>query len=558
MVPKYWELRWRFRQDSQSKHVLAGDILAKKNTPLLQQTICQFIDALPDNNSMPLLPMRVAKQQERKSPAQRYDLVVVGGGVNGLAVALQAKLQGWSVFLLENKDLAYGTSNASSKLIHGGLRYLQQGQIAMVKKALKERQQLFDIAPFLIRPVSMLLPVQSVWQQLKVQLGLWIYDRLANAPKAQQYSMMILPKDSILKSQYKRALQFIDGQTDDARLVMQLAKTAVDMGVHIRTRSDIAAIEFNEPNKTWQLQVVASEQANYLVQASTIVNCTGPFAQQWFQQHMLVYFPNVIQRQLRLLKGSHILVKSFTDRAYLLPLPNARVLFVLPFAGLTMIGTTEQPTTLQQPVRMQAEELLYLLDKVNEFLHQSLSEADVLHSFSGIRPLVENSASDHSHLSRDYVIEHLNIQDAHLINVYGGKITTFRSLAHDVLTLLHQQHKMAVPKLIERIHGGALSLSVLFIRLKRIAPFLSDQQVTRLIESYGETVFAWFSQKKESQLGQRFADGIYQVEIDYLLEKEWVCSADDILLRRSRFSWQLTQQQQASIRQYVEQQLATF
>ncbi|WP_440905924.1 glycerol-3-phosphate dehydrogenase [Catenovulum sp. SX2] len=491
-----------------------------------------------------------------------FDLVIIGGGINGVGIAYDAAQRGLSVLLCESGDLAGATSSASSKLIHGGLRYLEQYQFSLVRKALLEREVLKDIAPHIVWPMRFCLPHQkylrSPWL---IRLGLYFYDHLAKSSFEKSKSV-VFANASPLQDSFATGFEYSDAWVDDARLVIVNALAAQACGATILTRTQCLNAKVMQlakhPEPMWQL-MLQSQTESFSVVGKAVINAAGPWVNQVLDQVFAASSPY----QVRYIKGSHIVVPRIhqQDKAYILQNSDRRIVFVLPFQdNFSLIGTTDVEQTQLEDIKISVDEIHYLLDVVNDHFKQQLSPADIIHSYSGVRPLFEikqssvnNRAQD---LSRDYAIfSHAKINTPPLLSIYGGKVTTYRKLAQQAVDCLirtfedlppSQTHKLPLPG------GDISSRQQLFQQLSTTYPFLPTDLVTRYSRSYGSLAFNFLQNAQNLRdLGEDFGHGLLQKEVDYLLQDEWAQTAEDILWRRTKLGLYFTQQQQDNLQAYI-------
>ena len=483
-----------------------------------------------------------------------YDLLIVGGGINGCAIAREAALNGWSVMLVEKDDLASHTSSASTKLIHGGLRYLETYEFKLVHEALQERKRLLKAAPHLIHPTPFVLPLEnSVRPWWMVRAGLLLYDALAgfgNLPK----SRMIRQKDQAFRVPLKgkaRGFIYWDCTVEDARLTILNAVDAASAGAIIRTRASLNSA--TRDHRTWTATLVDGEE----VQASAIVNAAGPWLVdvegrlgQWKRN------------TLKLVKGSHIVLPSLFEgeHAYMLQQPDRRIVFAIPWiGGTTMIGTTEVEVPSPENPEINADETDYLLNAANAAFVRQNRHDDISYSWAGVRPLFDNGSDDLRTTTRDYVLE-VDSEGAPLLNVLGGKITTARYLAEDAMARLGKATGRPVKRVTRErpFPGGHLPLDYdAFIeRSRTLWPFLGTERTVRMVRAYGSALGVMMAQtESESAMGRDFGHGLTALEVDWLIEREWAQTADDILFRRTKLGLAFDQSQTSKLAQYMEERV---
>jgi glycerol-3-phosphate dehydrogenase len=469
-----------------------------------------------------------------------YDLLVVGGGINGTGIARDAAGRGLSVLLVEQHDLAAHTSSASTKLIHGGLRYLEHLHLALVRKALLEREILLGSAPHIMRPLRFVLPhareLRPAWM---IAAGLFLYDHLARRRRLAGSATVDLRRHvagACLKSRYERGFVYSDGWTDDARLVVLNALDARERGATVQTRTRGERLE---PLAGRWVATLATPRGRRLVQARAAVNAAGPWAGR-FSGDVAPVRPS---RTIRLVKGSHIVVPGlFAHRfAYLLQNEDGRVVFAIPFEGaFTLIGTTDVEYTGDPAApRIDALEVAYLCAAANRYFAAPIGPEHVLWSYSGVRPLVEDDSADPSSVTRDYVLE-LERDPAPLLSVLGGKITTYRKLAESAVDRLAGALGLALPPWTATgvLPGGDLprgSLASFLRTLARACPWLPHELRLRLARAYGTRVSRLLDGARSlADLGEEVLPQLYEREIEHLLREELAQTAEDILWRRGK------------------------
>jgi glycerol-3-phosphate dehydrogenase len=489
--------------------------------------------------------------------SNHYDLLIVGGGINGTGIAASAAERGLKVFLCEQNDLASATSSASSKLIHGGLRYLEHYEFRLVRDALAEREILMQKAPHLVWPQEFILPhsrqLRPAWM---IRSGLFLYDHLSPRSQIPASRKVTLAADNITKDQFKTGFSYYDCSVDDTRLVISNALAAKAHQADIRPQTKCIGAQADESG--WQLTLQdAKTTETYTVNGACLVNAAGPWAQSFFDSSLGIPSP----RSIRLIKGSHILVpRSYTgDQAYILQNPDRRIIFVIPYLGeFSLIGTTDvlydgDPAE----VKISTEEIQYLLDSVNRYFRKSLTSSDVIADYSGVRPLCDDESGDPSAMTRDYTLELQEVVQQPLLSVFGGKITTFRRLAESAIEKLAPYFPDLAPPLPSNspLPGGEFSRSEwpeLLNRISQQAPFLKPETQLRLARSYGLNALKILEPiNNVDELGQDFGCGLYEREVDYLVENEWAVSAKDILWRRSKLGYFLSSEEKSQLESYL-------
>lgn len=469
----------------------------------------------------------------------QVDLLVIGGGVNGTGVANDAAGRGLKVLLCEQTDLAAATSSNSSKLIHGGLRYLEHYEFRLVREALAEREVLLKNAPHIMWPLTFRLPHQAhlrpVWM---IRLGLFLYDNLAKREKLHGSRKITFGADSPLNPIIKVGFEYADGWVDDARLVILNALAAQNKGAQIRTQT--RCIRAERKQGVW-LATLRDETtaAQYTVTAKAIVNAAGPWVSQLFSDALTEPSP----QHIRLVKGSHIIVPRLHDQpqAYILQNADKRIVFVIPYENaFSLIGTTDvEYHGDPRNVAIDNDEINYLLAISNQYFKKQLTATDIVHSYSGVRPLLDDESATAQSVTRDYKIEiSANQNTLPLLSVFGGKITTYRKLAEAVVDKLQPYFPALGPCLTARepLPGGDFSDDKLLLaQIQQRFPWLEASLCQRFVRTYGTLTLQLLAGKNDvKELGQRFAEGLWQAEVDYLVQHEWATTADDILWRRTK------------------------
>ena len=474
-----------------------------------------------------------------------YDLCIIGGGINGAGIARDAAGRGLSVLLVEADDLASGTSSASTKLIHGGLRYLENYEFAMVRAALKEREILLRAAPHLIYPVEIIIPHQATLRSAwLIRAGLFLYDRLGgktSLPRSRSVDISVDISKNTLKKQFKNGFSYSDAWGDDSRLVVANAVDAASRGARILTRTECAGLAVL-PDGGWSVSLrdVPSGRESS-VRASMIVNAAGPWVGKFLAQAGLDVSD---APKLRLVKGSHIIVPRLYEgeHIFLLQQADRRIVFVIPYEGkYTLIGTTEQAYDGDPREAMIApEETEYLCAAYNAAFEKPITKADVVFTYSGVRPLLDDGADNNSRVTRDYKIHHHDRFRPALLSVYGGKLTTYRVLSEAVvnkLMALSGRTGLAWSS-SEVLPGGDMAYAdfSIFLQSRRERyPWLPMEMLRRYAHAYGTRMDDILEGKSSlSGLGRHFGEDVYDAEIAYLIAQEWARSAEDVLWRRSK------------------------
>jgi glycerol-3-phosphate dehydrogenase len=472
-----------------------------------------------------------------------YDLLIVGGGINGCAIAREASLLGQQVLLVERDDLAAHTSSASTKLIHGGLRYLEYYDFRLVAEALRERERLVRAAPHIIRPLRFVLPQEnSVRPWWMIRIGLYLYDFLGGK--------MSLPRSRGLRKSDRAYIEplkggesgfvYSDAQVDDSRLTLLNAVDAHDNGAEIVT--GVSLDSARREGGLWQATLSDGRE----VEARALVNAAGPWV------HLLLEKLGIDGKSnVRLVKGSHIVVPKLYegDHAYILQLPDRRIIFAIPWQGGTEIGTTDIPVNAPEDAAISADEIAYLCDAVNHHFVEQISPADVTYSWSGVRPLYDDGASEAKAVTRDYVLE-LDTDGPPLLSVFGGKITTGRHLAEQAMSTLGPALGIKTrPVTRARVFpGGAIAdFDQYLTHVRATWPFLGAARSTRMAHAYGSMLAEMLEGvTDEAGMGTDLGGGLTEIEARWMRDKEWARTADDALVRRSKAGLKLTSDQRAS------------
>lgn len=488
---------------------------------------------------------------------QIFDVAIIGGGINGCGCAADAALRGLSVALFEQDDLASKTSSSSTKLIHGGLRYLEYYEFSLVKKALEERQTLLNLAPYLIHPQSFILPYQKHMRpSWLLRLGLFFYDHLSQKnrlPKCK--SIKRTNKNSYftpLLNSLKRGFLFYDAATDDARLTIINAIQARKHGARIRPHERV--IEAKIINNLWQLTIHPDFGPPYTVLAKAVINATGPWVKS-----IAALTGTEVNQEMALVKGSHIVVPKLYEgrHAYFLQHEDKRVVFVIPYHGFSMIGTTDVPfTSSLDEVHISDEEIDYLISLVNSYFKVKLNKNDIISSWSGIRPLLASKGKDAKSLSRDYHFE-FNKTPAPIVTIFGGKITTYRQLAEEIINQLasvfpqmHQSKTKSTP--LPGATLGSMNFDDFAVYAKEKYQWLGIELLNRYLNTYGTRVDEFLASCTSINcLERNFGASLYQIEVDYLIKEEWAIDADDILNRRTKLGLLIKPQEKQALSEYL-------
>jgi glycerol-3-phosphate dehydrogenase len=479
-------------------------------------------------------------------PSQHYDLLVVGGGINGAGIARDAAGRGLRVLLCEQGDLAGATSSASTKLIHGGLRYLEFYHFVLVRKALREREVLLDSAPHIMWPLRFVMPhdahLRPAWM---IRAGLFLYDHLARRRRLPASTSINLRRHAAgapLQPHFTRGFVYSDGWVDDARLVVLNALSAVELGASVQTRMRCDRLEpcaegWRAALSARELNVTTSKAVS--ITATAAVNATGP----WAASFLANATPVQGGHELRLVKGSHIIVpRMFAhDHAYIFQAPDRRIVFAIPYEHeFTLIGTTDiEHVGKPEDVKIDSSEIEYLCELANRYFRQSIAPRDVVAHYTGVRPLLEDESADARSVTRDYSLQ-LTTAPAPLLTVFGGKITTYRALAEEAMQRLATvfPHMRAAWTAGSVLPGGDLPQGDFNMFCESLAgryAFLPADTRRRLARAYGTRITQVLGGASSlEELGAELAPGLFEREVEYLYVQEWARIAADVLWRRSK------------------------
>ena len=468
-----------------------------------------------------------------------YDIAVIGGGINGVGIAADAAGRGLSVFLCEKDDLASHTSSASSKLIHGGLRYLEHKEFRLVREALAEREVLLAKAPHIIRPMRFIMPhrphLRPAWL---IRTGLFFYDHLGKREKLLGSNNVYFKDDSPLNSAITRGFEYSDCAVDDSRLVVLNAMHAREKGADVVTRTRCLSAQRVEGYWVVELE---NAQGSFKIKAKALVNAAGPWVAQFIKQDLELKSPYGI----RLIQGSHIVVPKLYegDKAFIMQNDDRRIVFAIPYLEqYTMIGTTDREYQGDpSKVQITQAETDYLLEVSNAHFKKQLTQADIIWTFAGVRPLCDDESDNPSAITRDYTLalSQETHDQAPLLSVFGGKLTTYRKLAESAM---HQLNPF-FPEMkeswtaSEALPGGEnmASAEQLVNEIRAQITDVSESLAKRWATSYGSRIWNILGEAVSiDQLGLSFGHGLFAKEVDYLCRFEWVTTSEDILWRRSK------------------------
>jgi glycerol-3-phosphate dehydrogenase len=486
-----------------------------------------------------------------------FDLAIIGGGINGTGIARDAAGRGLRVLLVEQSDLASGTSSASSKLIHGGLRYLEHGAFRLVREALAEREVMLRMAPHVIRPMRFVLPAYpGPRSALLMRLGLFIYDHLGGREILPPTRTLDLTHHAVgqpLQRRYRVGFEYSDCWVDDSRLVVLNAIDAAERGAVIRTRTRCVRAERED---VWRL-ILNDRGHRDVATARVLVNATGPWVGPVAETVIRIPGPS----RVRLVKGSHIVVRRLFDhdRGYILQSADRRVVFVLPFArDFTLIGTTDEDFAGDPAAAAPSpEEINYLCESVNVYFREHIGAGDVKWAFAGVRSLYDDGAKKPEDVTRDY---HLTLderfREAPVLTIYGGKITTYRRLAEAALArLAHFFHAGPAWTADAPLPGGDFphdGLDSLVAQARQKWPFLSDEHARRLLRAYGTRIDRVLGLVTSFEdLGTRFGADLTEAELNYLIREEWAQTDEDVLWRRSKLGAHFSASEREALVQFM-------
>ncbi|MBW4093237.1 MAG: glycerol-3-phosphate dehydrogenase [Proteobacteria bacterium] len=497
--------------------------------------------------------------------AAMFDLAIIGGGINGCGIARDAAGRGWRVLLCEKDDLAAGTSSVSTKLIHGGLRYLEYSEFRLVREALAEREVLWQIAPHIIWPLRFVLPIQpGMRPRWLLRLGLFLYDHIGGRRKLPPTRSLDLTRDRAgapLRPELHRAFEYSDCWVQDSRLVVLNAQGAAELGADIRTRTECIAAK--RVQGLWELSL--RDSTNGAVRnerARVLVNAAGPWVSEVAGKVVHGSKPSPV----RLVQGSHIIVPKLYDHdaCYVFQNADRRILFAIPYEqDFTLIGTTDldyhgNPSAVQAT----PAEIAYLCAAVNGYFRSVVTPEMVVWHYSGVRPLYDDGARAAQAAKRDYVLQLEHPDDVPpLLTVYGGKITTFRRLAEAALRILAPYLPPATGRAAgwtarQSLPGGDFPAEQLVeqtAQLRSRHAFLSEAEARRLVTSYGTRAeYILDGATTTAALGRQFGAGLSEAELKYLVQAEWARTADDVVWRRSKLGLRLTAAQITAIEQGIQ------
>ncbi|MEO1205442.1 MAG: glycerol-3-phosphate dehydrogenase [Pseudomonadota bacterium] len=496
------------------------------------------------------------------SSTEPYDLAVIGGGINGCGIARDAAGRGLKVLLCEQSDLASGTSSASTKLIHGGLRYLEHYEFRLVQESLSERERLWALAPHIVWPMRFVLPhneeLRPAWL---IRLGLFLYDHIGGRKLLPGSHMVDLTKDvagDVLRDDFRRGFEYSDCWVEDSRMVVLNAMDAAERGADVRVRTGVTSV--SRQDKSWRLTLTNHETGQTeTADAKVIVNAAGPWVAQVAQSSIGMNSKS----DIRLVKGSHIVVPKIFDheRSYIFQNADKRIIFAIPYqTNFTLIGTTDvEVDDLADGKKISNGEIDYLCDAASEYFKKPIQPADVVWTYAGVRPLYDDGGGDAQQVTRDFVLERHGPSDGPaLLNVFGGKLTTYRRLAEDVLEKLDDCFPEAGKPWTDSaaLPGGDFptqGFENLCETYYASYPWAPETLLHRLTRAYGTCVSDILDGASSmDDLGQHFGHDLYEREIEYLKQKEWARTAEDVLWRRSKLGLFLTPDEQTTLTDWMK------
>ncbi|QIA65522.1 glycerol-3-phosphate dehydrogenase [Vibrio astriarenae] len=482
------------------------------------------------------------------------DIIIVGGGINGAGIAADAAGRGLSTALFESNDFASATSSASSKLIHGGLRYLEHYEFRLVAEALAEREVVLNKARHITKPMRFRLPhrpfLRPAWM---IRAGLFLYDMLASRNTLPGTRSVNLAQTGLFVDEIKKGFEYSDCWVDDARLVLANVLDAQQHGALVKNYSIVTKAE--QVDSLWHV-VVLDKRSGQLsgYKSKALVNATGPWVESFISHQMERSSP----RSIRLVKGSHIIVPKIHDeeQAYILQNKDQRIVFVIPYLNdFSLIGTTDvEYKGDPRDCQISEQEVDYLIDIVNQHFVNRIVKDDIVGSYSGVRPLCEDESSSPQAITRDYTLE-LETEGAPLLSVFGGKLTTYRKLAEAALDKLTPHFPTMGSKWTADsiLPGGDIeSLAELEQELQSQYPWLNASLIARYAAQYGSKAHELLvSKASSSELGKEVAPQLYEAEIQYLVETEFANKADDILFRRTKLGLTYDSTQRMAVEEYL-------
>ncbi|GAA4647480.1 glycerol-3-phosphate dehydrogenase [Pontixanthobacter gangjinensis] len=491
--------------------------------------------------------------------AAPYDLLVIGGGINGVGIARDAAGRGAKVMLVEKDDLASHTSSASTKLVHGGLRYLEHYEFRLVRESLIERERLLGMAPHIIWPLRFVLPhdkgLRPAWL---LRLGLFLYDHIGGRkqlPATKTVDLRQSPHGEVLEDRLVKGFEYSDCWVEDSRLVVLNAVDAAERGADIRTRTECTGLERRGP--LWVADLKNDDRSKEQVSARAVVNAAGP----WVDTVLGRANPGESHQNLRLVKGSHLIFRKLYDgdHCYIFQNKDDRIVFAIPYErDFTLVGTTDVAFTGDpDTIAISDEESAYICDAINEYLKTDVSPDQAVWSYSGVRPLYDDHSANNSTVTRDYVFE-LDAPDGAppILSIFGGKITTYRKLGEHAL---HKLSKLDVVPAEAWTEGATLpggdivsgGFDAFVSQMQSRFSWCPDDTMLRLCRAYGTLVTDLIGDADSwADLGQDFGAGLTEQEVNFLIVREFSKTADDILWRRSKLGLHMTAEERAALTEW--------
>ena len=493
--------------------------------------------------------------------SETYDLLIVGGGINGAGIARDAAGRGQKVLLVEKDDLASHTSSSSTKLVHGGLRYLEHMEFRLVRESLIERERLLKIAPHIIWPLRFVLPHdEGLRPKWMLRLGLFLYDNLGGRkqlPPTRTINLREPPHADILEDRLTKGFEYSDCWVEDSRLVVLNCVDAKEHGAEIRTRTECTGLERRKD--VWIARLRTAGGAEEKIVARQVVNAAGP----WVDKVLACALPQESHHNLRLVKGSHLIFPKLFEgeHCYIFQNKDDRIVFAIPYERkFTLVGTTDV-TFEGDPsgIDISEEEGRYICDAVNEYLKVDVSPGQAVSSYAGVRPLYDDRASSDSTVTRDYVFELDRGEDGEappILSIFGGKITTYRKLAEHALEKLGNSQWDWTGK--EPLPGGDFGVEEFDEKLEWLQArkdWFSPAGLRRLFRAYGtRTKEILGTSVSAKELGEHFGGDFYEAELRYLVEHEFARTAEDVLWRRSKLALHLSEEERARVADWFARQ----
>ncbi len=499
-----------------------------------------------------------------------FDVFIIGGGINGAGIARDAAGRGYSVYLCEANDLASGTSSQSTKLIHGGLRYLEHYEFRLVREALTEREILWNIAPHIIHPMRFILPhhkgLRPAWL---LRLGLFMYDYIGGRKKLPATKTIDLSTDEagkVLSQDFKKGFEYSDCAVDDARLVTLNALDAFERGASINTQTKCVDMQRTEGHWSVTLEDQITKKQKK-INARIIINASGP----WADKVLETLHATEHKKNIRLVQGSHIIVPRIYqhDRCYIFQNADDRIIFAIPYHdNFTLIGTTDHEYDGDpSETKITQTEIEYLCNSANEYFNDKINPEDIVGTFAGVRSLYNDGASKAQEATRDYVlrVDRPNPKVAPMINVFGGKITTYRRLAESMMErvegLLEKSNDTNKGKWTKTapLPGGDFAIDEFELVCRNLQidyDFLTADEARRYIKLYGTRAKNFLKNAKSyKDLGKSFSNSLYQSEVEYLINTEWAQTSEDILWRRTKLGLLFTKKEQQALEKWLKSTL---